>query len=195
MPDQPFLTPADIAVIGARVQGVESMQPKTISQHLFESRKEIPLEAGGTRRGKFADDPFPPPDAYAGAKKKPWWALEREQEIVAWFERHPRRRPGDGIGGARRKADRQPAAEQPVRRVVPSVTVKRNRGAVEVTAAGRTRTFEALILRRAVELRQEHPRAQAAVVDALVAAFEMSKTRAREYASAAQRVIDAGVSL
>ncbi|TDC34232.1 hypothetical protein E1211_17960 [Micromonospora sp. 15K316] len=196
MPDQPFLTPADLAEIGARVQGVDSMQPKTISQHLFESRREIPLREGGTRKGKYADDPFPPPDDYAGkGQKKPWWSLHREQDIVAWFERHPRRRQGDGIGGAPKMADRRPKEEGPVRRVVPSVTVKRTRGAVEVTVKGQTATFEAPMLKRAIELRQEHPRGLDAVAEALVGEFGVTKTRAREYASAAQRVLDAGVGL
>lgn len=104
MPDQPFFTRSDLAVIGARVQGVESMRPETISQHLFESREQIPLQKGGTRRGKFVEDKFPAPDGYLG--KAPWWAKSREQEIVDWFQRHPRRFVGDGIGGRKPKAER-----------------------------------------------------------------------------------------
>lgn len=193
MPNQPFLTPADVAAIGARVQGVESMQPKTISQHLFESREEIPLREGGTRRGKFADDPFPPPE-YAGKQKKPWWPLEREPEIVAWFKRHPRRRKGDGIGGAPRKRDAKPVPV-PGRGGAAPVTVRRARGVVEVASGDRVQEFETPILKRAVELRKEHPRNAGAVVDALVFEHQMTKTRAREYVSAAQKVIGAGLKL
>ncbi|MFY1595534.1 hypothetical protein [Micromonospora sp. WMMD737] len=98
MPDRPFFTVADLAVIGARVHGVaEPLKKTTISQYLFESGEEIPLKAGGTRPGKYADDPFPKPDDRLG--KAPWWDKAREPEIVAWFERHPRRQVGDGIGG------------------------------------------------------------------------------------------------
>ncbi|WP_266244784.1 hypothetical protein [Micromonospora lupini] len=187
---------ADIAEIGARVQGVASMQPKTISQHLFESGSAIPVKTGGTRRGKYASDPFPAPSAYAGKGKKPWWALEREQDIVAWFERHPRRQPGDGIGGVRPKAERSERPEQaPVRRVTPGVTVRQTKGVAEVHVGDQVRTFEAPILRRAVELRREHPRSVDAVAEGLVAGFEMSKSRAREYASAARTLVDAGVDL
>lgn len=103
MPDKPFFTLDDLAKIGARVQGVESMRKQTISQHLFESREEIPLAKGGKRRGKFASDPFPAPDDYLG--KAPWWAMTRESEIVEWFERHPRRFVGDGIGGRKPKSE------------------------------------------------------------------------------------------
>ncbi|MDQ0363408.1 hypothetical protein [Catenuloplanes indicus] len=93
VPDRPFLNRDDVAAIG----GVE---PKTISQHLYESQVEIGADK---RDGKFADDPFPIPDGRAG--RAPWWYLERRDEIASWFERHPRRRKGDGIGGRPRKAD------------------------------------------------------------------------------------------
>ncbi len=56
MPDRPFLNRDDVAAIG----GVE---PKTISQHLYESQVEIGADK---RDGKFADDPFPIPDGRAG---------------------------------------------------------------------------------------------------------------------------------
>ncbi|TDC59541.1 hypothetical protein E1258_17560 [Micromonospora sp. KC207] len=96
MPPTPFYTRADIAEIGAEVQGVESMKPETISQHLLQSNEWV---GQGERRkpGKWKDDPFPRPDGYLG--KAPWWEKTRRPEIVAWFERHPRRRKGDGIGG------------------------------------------------------------------------------------------------
>ena len=98
MPDRPFLTRDDVAAIGAAVQGAP-LQPKTISQHLYESRVQV----GAARKpGKFVADPFPAPDDYLG--KAPWWGREREAEIRAWFERHPRRMKGDGIGGRPRKA-------------------------------------------------------------------------------------------
>lgn len=96
MPDKPFFTVTDLAAIGARVQGVESMRGTTISQHLWESRESV-MEKGRQRPGKYHADPFPAPDGHLG--KAPWWAKDREQEIVAWFERHPRRQVGDGIGG------------------------------------------------------------------------------------------------
>lgn len=96
MPDQPFLRRDDVAAIG-------SVKPKTISQHLFESQERIRVRAEGTwRRGKYADDPFPAPDGYLGTA--PWWALDREEEIRAWFRRHPGRTKGDGVGGRPRKA-------------------------------------------------------------------------------------------
>ncbi|WP_405114078.1 hypothetical protein OG559_08560 [Micromonospora sp. NBC_01405] len=101
MPDRPFYTVADLAEIGARVQGVGSMRKETISQHLFESRAEIRRKSGKVEAGKYVSDPFPAPDDYVG--KAPWWAKPRESEIVAWFKRHPRRQVGDGIGGRRAK--------------------------------------------------------------------------------------------
>ncbi|NBE82988.1 hypothetical protein [Micromonospora rubida] len=100
MSDKPFYTVADLAVIGARVQDVEEMKGRTISQHLWESQPTVTV-TGVTRPGKYAEDPFPTPDDYVG--KVPWWAKTREPEIVAWFERHPRRRKGDGIGGRKPK--------------------------------------------------------------------------------------------
>ncbi|GAB7044932.1 hypothetical protein JCM9534A_00580 [Catenuloplanes indicus JCM 9534] len=51
MPDRPFLNRDDVAAIG----GVE---PKTISQHLYESQVEIGADK---RDGKFADGPLPDP--------------------------------------------------------------------------------------------------------------------------------------
>lgn len=99
MPDRPFLNRDDVAAIGAEVQGAP-LQPKTISQHMYESRPEVGRDA--PRPGKFADDPFPAPDGYLG--KAPWWDKGREQEIRGWFERHPRRVKGDGIGGRPRAA-------------------------------------------------------------------------------------------
>lgn len=101
MPDRPFFTRDDVAAVGADVQGAQ-VQPRTISQHLYESRAEVG-RGGNRRRGKFADDPFPPPDGYLG--KAPWWDRSREPEIRAWFGRHPRRSKGDGIGGRPRKAE------------------------------------------------------------------------------------------
>lgn len=89
VPDRPFLNRDDVAAIG-------KVQAKTISQHLYESRPEVGKGAKA-RPGKFADDPFPPADGYLG--KAPWWDKAREPEIRAWFERHPRRAKGDGIGG------------------------------------------------------------------------------------------------
>jgi hypothetical protein len=98
VPDRPFLNRDDVAALGAAVQKA-SVQPKTVSQHLYESQPEV---TAAKRPGKFVDDPFPKPDGYLG--KAPWWGREREPEIRAWFERHPRRRSGDGIGGRPRKA-------------------------------------------------------------------------------------------
>lgn len=107
MPDRPFYTVADLAVIGGRVRGDDKpLKTPTISQYMFESGEEIPVKTGkgGTRRGRYADDPFPKPEGYVG--KAPWWDREREGEITAWFERHPRRVVGDGIGGRKPRADR-----------------------------------------------------------------------------------------
>lgn len=109
VPDRPFFGRDEVAALGADVQGAP-LQAKTVSQHLYESGPELPVyrkEPDGTktqtgvRPGKFADDPFPKPDGKLG--KAPWWAREREPEIRAWFERHPRRVKGDGIGGRPRK--------------------------------------------------------------------------------------------
>lgn len=100
VPDRPFFGRDEVAAIGAAVQGAP-LQAKTVSQHLYESRPEV--GTGSNRKaGRFADDPFPKPDGHLG--KAPWWAKEREQEIRAWFGRHPRRMKGDGIGGRPRKA-------------------------------------------------------------------------------------------
>jgi hypothetical protein len=96
MPDRPFLNRDDVAAIGG-------VQPKTVSQHLYESRPEVSRVKGAPKvPGKFADDPFPAPNGYLG--KAPWWDKSREPEIRAWFERHPRRAVGDGIGGRPRKS-------------------------------------------------------------------------------------------
>ncbi|MEU3452242.1 hypothetical protein ABZ671_01165 [Micromonospora sp. NPDC006766] len=189
MPDRPFLTRSDVAAIGARVQGVESMRPETISQHRFESREEIPLKSGGTRRGKYADDPFPEEDGYVG--KAPWWDLERGQQIEEWFERHPRRQKGDGIGGrggVRRVDVQAQAAGGPVRRRGNVVTV-------EVRPGEPAAEFDARLLAQAVELRRKHPRDMPAVVNALAFAGEITKAEAREYGRAAGVVIAAGVTL
>lgn len=95
VPDRPFLNRDDVAEIGG-------VQPKTVSQHLYESGPEVGRVKGEPKvPGKFVDDPFPKPDGYLG--KAPWWGKEREPEIRAWFGRHPRRQVGDGIGGRPRK--------------------------------------------------------------------------------------------
>jgi hypothetical protein len=99
---KPFFDLRDVAAIGAAVQGAP-VQPKTVQQHLFESEEEVGGKRGGqVRRGKYADDPFPAPDDRHG--NSPWWAKKRKREIEKWFERHPRRRVGDGIGGRPKKA-------------------------------------------------------------------------------------------
>lgn len=102
VPNRPFLTRDDVAAIGADVQGAP-LQAKTVSQHLYESQPLVGRVKGAPKvPGKFVDDPFPKPDDYLG--KAPWWDKGRESEIRAWFERHPRRVKGDGIGGRPRKA-------------------------------------------------------------------------------------------
>lgn len=64
MPDRPFLNRDDVAAIG----GVE---PKTISQHLYESQVEIGADK---RDGKFADDPSRSRTAVPGARRGGTWS-------------------------------------------------------------------------------------------------------------------------
>lgn len=101
VPDRPFLNRDDVAAIGSRIQGGEPLKPKTISEHLYQSQPLVGGRTGNEVKGKYADDPFPAPDGRQG--KAPWWLLERQPEIEAWFERHPRRSKGDGIGGRPRR--------------------------------------------------------------------------------------------
>jgi hypothetical protein len=89
----------DVAAIGG-------VQPRTVSQHLHESRPAGVVERGknaGRPRpaGKYVDDPFPTPDHHIGTAAV--WLVEQESDIRAWFERHPRREVGDGIGGRPRR--------------------------------------------------------------------------------------------
>jgi hypothetical protein len=87
MPDEPFLNRDAVARIGG-------VKPGTVSRHLERSRPG--------QRHALAGDPFPVPDGREG--KAPWWRLEREPEIRAWFERHQPVSPGRGWGGRPRKA-------------------------------------------------------------------------------------------
>ncbi len=90
----------DVAEIGG-------VKPKTVSQHMHESRLAGVIERGknaGKPRpaGKYVDDPFPTPDHYVG--KAAVWRVDQEQEIRGWFGRHPRTEKGVGYGGRPRKA-------------------------------------------------------------------------------------------
>lgn len=80
----PFLDRTAVAKIGG-------VKPGTIKQY------EVDSKPGG----RFANDPFPARDGTVN--RGPWWSLSREEEIRAWFLRHPRRTKGDGIGGRPRK--------------------------------------------------------------------------------------------
>lgn len=191
MPSTPFYTRADVAEIGAAVQGVESMKPETISQHLLQSNEWV--GQGDKRKpGKWREDKFPAPDGYLG--KAPWWEKTRKAEIEAWFQRHPRRQKGDGIGGRKPTKDREPVSVPAAGRSGP-VSVQRMGKVVEVTTGGQAEQFDTAKLRKAVELRREHPRSVSAVAEALASQFEMPRSQARAYASAAQKVIDAGLRL
>lgn len=81
MTEQPFLTRDDVAKLG----GVDAA---TVSRYLNRSRPG----------GRYAADPFPEPDGRPG--RRPWWALDREDEIKAWFARLADR---SGVGGRPRK--------------------------------------------------------------------------------------------
>ncbi|MFB6392708.1 hypothetical protein [Polymorphospora lycopeni] len=61
------------------------LEPKSISQYLFESRPG----------GRYEHHPFPAPDDRIG--RAPWWRPERADEIREWAAN----RPGQGAGGGR----------------------------------------------------------------------------------------------
>lgn len=94
MPQGPFLRIAEVAAMG-------NVQARAISEYLTQSRDEVG-QGAKRHRGKYADDPFPAPDFRIG--KAACWLPEREAEIRAWFERHPRTRKGVGYGGRPRKS-------------------------------------------------------------------------------------------
>lgn len=87
---RPFLNASDVAKLG----GVTA---ETVSRYLQRSKPADP--ESGRVAGPYVNDPFPRPDDYNG--RWPWWSLEREQEIRAWFERRSDR---TGVGGRPPKA-------------------------------------------------------------------------------------------
>ncbi|PZG12991.1 hypothetical protein C1I95_24600 [Micromonospora craterilacus] len=203
MPDHPFLTTADLAAIGARLAGVDSMKITAIQRNMFESREEIPVRAtGGTRRGKYADDPFPKPDGYAGTM--PWWHVHRADEVEEWFKRHPRRQKGDGIGGGVRRADAQ--ARQAAHRVAEAekavasdlpvrLVVNRAGDQVVVKADGEEFRLDAAVLAAALRLRPVYGGRKAKVASALVREHGVSRDEALTFARVARWLSHAGVDL
>ncbi|WP_431728535.1 hypothetical protein [Verrucosispora sp. TAA-831] len=179
------------------------MKITAIQRNMFESREEIPVRAtGGTRRGKYADDPFPPPDGYAGTM--PWWHVHRAQEVEEWFKRHPRRQKGDGIGGPVRRADAQ--ARQAARRVeqvekaaaadLPArLVVDRSGDEVVVKADGDELHLNAAALAEALRLRPVYGGRKAKVAAALVRERGLSRDEATTYARVARWLSHAGITL
>lgn len=80
MPDD-YLTLADVAQL-------LGMKPNTVSFFRTHSKPG----------GRYAGDPFPTEDRVLA--RSPLWLAERADEIKAWNAR----RPGQGVGGGRRKA-------------------------------------------------------------------------------------------
>lgn len=88
MPDD-YLTLAELA----QLLGV---QPNTVSFFRTHSRPG----------GRYADDPFPAEDRIIA--RSPLWLAERAPEIKAWNDR----RPGQGVGGGRRKTAKPTTAQE-----------------------------------------------------------------------------------
>ncbi|WBB94136.1 hypothetical protein [Verrucosispora sp. WMMC514] len=197
------MTTADLAAISARLAGVESTKITAIARNMFESRPEIPnRKTGGTRRGKYADDPFPTPDGYAGTM--PWWHVHREAEVEEWFKRHPRRQKGDGIGGPVTRAEAQARlaarqVEQVQKKVAADLPVQlvvdRAGSDVVVKADGREYRFDAGLMAAALGFRRTYGGRKAKVVAALVRERGLSRDDALLVARVARWLAHAGVEV